>query len=306
MQIWVRYSEEYVNERFVRDGVEQKREETFDVPLSELSPEARGALLEIRKIRRGRLTFLGRGYARGPKFEAAKRPETPEDFESLIFRFADENREYLASVRESENEKLREIARHLEEIDSEETISAPLGRNRPDWGEHPSRFENADPDLREEVKALRDRVENRWIEQQQEKERAHREAKEAERRRLHQEKVAWCKEHGSDHLRESVEAGYNCQRMYVLERAAHEFPEYIADFEDEASWNNRACPSPEALAEAKRVDGKVVWLTSRAVAEKPQRLPEYEFDDYGEDDFEETEAVLIQDYLGKYDLIREM
>lgn len=114
----------------------------------------------------------------------------------------------------------------------------------------------------------------------------------AEKAEREAEKAAWIAEFGSQHLRAAFAAGYNSQRQYVIERAALEYPGYAIDFDDNAGWKARSFPSEAALAEALRVGGEVVWLTSEA--EKSE--------DWEED--QEREAVVVQGYLGKYDLIK--
>jgi len=139
---------------------------------------------------------------------------------------------------------------------------------------------------------------------------ARNQAEEAMRKLQEQSKAAWVEAHGSDHLKRACARGHDCQRLYVTERAALELPEYTVDFEDNAQWKDRACPTTAALDEAERVERLdlrpadeievlIVWLTSPARAE---RL-EYD-EDPGE--FEECEAVVVRGYLGKYDLVRQM
>jgi len=134
------------------------------------------------------------------------------------------------------------------------------------------------------------------IERVQRERRAQEEAARAAHER---EKAEWIARHGSERLRRQTAAGYDCQRRYVLERAAQEFPDYVLDFNDAASWRSRSCVSDEAFEEASRVGGTVVWLT----APPSSALPQEEGD---EEEFKQTEAVVVREYLGKYDLIRMM
>lgn len=106
-------------------------------------------------------------------------------------------------------------------------------------------------------------------------------AKEAEKR-------DWVMAHGSAHLKRCVEAGYNCQRLYLEELAALEYPGYTLDFNGNADWKSRSCPSPAAMDEAERVDGEVVWLIC-----PPSTI----------EDFEPCEAVLVE-YIDQHSLIR--
>lgn len=120
--------------------------------------------------------------------------------------------------------------------------------------------------------------------------------KEAARTQHEQERAAWVAQHGSPRLRKCLDQGYDCQRLYAIERAAIEYPGYILDYNDAARWKDRSGPSEAALDEAARVSGIVVWLTaepSAAVGDDP---------DYGV--FESCEAVIIREYLGKYDLVK--
>jgi len=133
-------------------------------------------------------------------------------------------------------------------------------------------------------------------------------AEEAERMRKIQEKReaekrAWIEAHGSEYLRRAcLKGGYDCQRRYIIERAAMEAPGYTVDFDDAAAWRSRSCPSAAALDEedAARALGlgepEIVWLTN------PPKDSHDDDDDYFE--FSPCEAVAIRGYLGKYDLVK--
>ncbi len=125
------------------------------------------------------------------------------------------------------------------------------------------------------------------------------------------EKAAWIDAHGSDYLKRATALGYDCQRWYASERAAFEFPGYVGDFDDQAGWNARVCPSMEALSEAERQiaaghNAEIVWLT-----QYPDGTLVYDDDEWDEDEEEEedkpddgVEAVVIHNFLAQYDLIR--
>lgn len=127
-------------------------------------------------------------------------------------------------------------------------------------------------------------------------------AKKAERSRREAEKAEWIAAHGSDYLKRCAKLDYDCQRQYVAERAEMEFPDYALDFDDKAHWRSRACPGEEALIEVERLIGnghkaEVVWLTH----------PPYEIteeDKYIDGPFEECEAIVIAEFLGKYYLVK--
>ena len=119
------------------------------------------------------------------------------------------------------------------------------------------------------------------------------------------ERRMWIGEHGSAHLKRAHGEGYDCQRLYVLERAGLEAPDFVVDFYQGAEWRERSCPTVAALdaGDAARELGLgepvIVWLTSEP---KPTKVE----DEYGEleEPFEPCEAVVLRDYLGKYDLVR--
>lgn len=117
---------------------------------------------------------------------------------------------------------------------------------------------------------------------------------EAEKARAQAEKRAWVEAHGSSHLRKALAAGHSCHQMYVRERAALEHPGFEVDLANEAEWKDRTCPSERALDLAAETPGaEVVWLTNPVGGE----------DVYG-DDWEACEAVVLREYLGRYDLVR--
>lgn len=117
-----------------------------------------------------------------------------------------------------------------------------------------------------------------------------------------QDKIDWIALCGSDHLKRATALGYNCQRYYVLERAEHELPGFTVDFNGYACWKERSCPGETALTEVERLIGqghnaRVVWLT-----EPPYKQSDEEH--YAEGPFEPCEAIVISDYLGKYQLVQ--
>lgn len=125
---------------------------------------------------------------------------------------------------------------------------------------------------------------------------------EAEAAARRDERATWIQAHGSLYLRKCLSSRYDCQRQYAIERAARDFPGYVVDIEDDATWKSRSGPSEAALDEAARVDGLVVWLTN-----EPRATPQATNDDGDyEEPFTPCEAVVIRAYLGKYDLVRAL
>ena len=114
----------------------------------------------------------------------------------------------------------------------------------------------------------------------------------------------WIEEHGSEYLKRAFGMGYNCHRKYVIERAACEAPGFTVDYSDKAEWKDRSCPSAKALDEAVAAgnlglgEARVVWLTNGPV---DVLTP---IDELLDDYFSPREAVVISEYLGKYNLVK--
>jgi hypothetical protein len=145
------------------------------------------------------------------------------------------------------------------------------------------------------VKSLRDRlavIESRSAEIVKGREIAAKEAIKADR-------LAWIENHGSEHLKKAIAAGYNCQRKYVEERSAFEFPEFDLDFDDLLKHRSRSCPSLNALDWLDRLpQGQIVWVEERHDRSDDDEDYEDELNYKGE------EAIVLERYLGKYDLVK--
>jgi len=131
-----------------------------------------------------------------------------------------------------------------------------------------------------------------------EEQRLYNEKKAAEKEALEKDKLDWINHYGSDHLKRAVRLGYVCQRKYVKERAAKEFPDFIVDLDNIATWNTISCPSLAKLSEVEKLiergyKAEVVWLTS----------PAYYLNEEDFDDFEPSEAIVVHDYLGEFTLV---
>jgi hypothetical protein len=117
---------------------------------------------------------------------------------------------------------------------------------------------------------------------------------EAEKQRKLAEMAAWIDLHGDERLKLAHANNYKCHRLYVTQRAALEYPGFVLDFDDKFTWKERVGPSLTALKKLGEYPGTnatIVWLTGM-----------------GDDDeeifeFQCSEAISIQSYLGKYDLI---
>ncbi len=80
------------------------------------------------------------------------------------------------------------------------------------------------------------------------------------------EKKAWIEQNGSERLRMGYRAGYNCQKIYEIERAQSVLgSDYVRD-SSEVEERDRSCPSLDAMQEVERLksviqkEAAVVWL----------------------------------------------
>jgi len=132
--------------------------------------------------------------------------------------------------------------------------------------------------VQELIQSVEEREEKRKMEQ-------------AEKQAKEREKAEWIQAHGSERLKEAFVRGYDCQRMYILERVAQELPGYIVyQFDGRDAWElrDRSCPSQEALEEVKRLEAQ-----GYRPAVKWAKLAPSDEDEGGE-----AEIVYIEDFHG--------
>ncbi len=131
--------------------------------------------------------------------------------------------------------------------------------------------------------------------------------REEEKAAREEEKARWIKAHGSERLRLAFEEGYEIGRIYTLERAEYEYPDWDIDYKDGASWNERKNPTLVELHVAEKAAAEtghrvtIVWLTS-----PPSLSKAVEYDEWDEDEFDQCAALVIEDYLGKYTLVKSL
>lgn len=106
------------------------------------------------------------------------------------------------------------------------------------------------------------------------------------------ERLAWIAEHGSPRLKKCIAHGYDCTRLYEIERAAVEFPGWAFDYNDTGTYKERSGPTLEALealeaaqAQYPQAEISIVWLTG-----EPTSAPGQEADE----EWEPREALLLE------------
>jgi len=140
-----------------------------------------------------------------------------------------------------------------------------------------------------------------------------REARAAEESRQFKEQMKWwVTDNGSEALRTAHARGYNVVGLYLRERVAKEFPGFELDTQKKAKWEDRANPSAaalnletETLARASqtvpRGQVRIVWLTRGIDGTNYKPLVRL-----GGSGPQPREAVLVQGYLGRYALVRDV
>jgi len=118
----------------------------------------------------------------------------------------------------------------------------------------------------------------------------------------------WIAEFGSKHLKDATSRGYNCDRLYQLERAAQEYPGFELDYDNNAEWTSRSCPSETALSQVTEIEQAhpdttvtVVWLTKPVFNSEIDEEKNYELALY---DFTEREAITVDDQNFTRDLVK--
>jgi hypothetical protein len=280
-------SAEWRNAEFIRTGEQPKRYQEVSFDMAEATPEQRKVIIwaapDLTISLNSEAEFSGPPTLEQvlPVIVRKAEAEIEQEKKSLDrnVRWATER---IASAIENKNVEVQTLARH------ELQKAASLGIDLREYSRLAAEHERLIPEFKA-YKAARD------AEYQRRKDEL--EAAEAQKRKAAEaEKLAWAQAHGSEHLRRACAGGYNCQRMYVTERAGQELPGFTVDFDKKSEWTNRACPSLTALDVAEAAikaghDATVVWFTAG-----PRGEDEYEF--------EPCEGVVIREYLGKYDLVR--
>jgi hypothetical protein len=113
------------------------------------------------------------------------------------------------------------------------------------------------------------------------------------------DKATWIEAHGSDRLKKAHSTGYPHNRAYTQERATAELGGgWIVDMKSAYEWDRNASPSEQALhleetLKDKGFKAQIVWVKSDGT----------ERDD--DDAFEPFEALVVREFLDRYDVIHE-
>ena len=267
----------------VETGDEPKAEQELVIDLAPLAPEQRAVLLDARdKWQSGPVALqkfspvsYPTGDDRDPWYATAR------DMDAVLTT-ADEVLAALAvAVTEQETARFEQARLRVEANadtvrDARAYLATPETENQPG---HLIFRPGLWPDAERyaEATALVEQVKieyERRLKLAGELNKAEAEAKKAKADAEDAARMVWAIGYGSDQLRRGLEAGYSCSRLYVVERAAVEFPDYVVDYNDTAAWKTRATPSIEALDERDAVLAahpdldpeavQIVWLTVSA------------------------------------------
>lgn len=269
-------SSAYRQNHFIETGQEYPAKVVVEIPFQELSPESRRIIVSVNPLLEAQLTLpspIQKGYWL-ETWPVPFVPSSPSEWEELLKLYQTAKENFLKATRESQKKKVNEKIAQLKQLlndgpnSQSKTISIPNELEGIEGYEEAIALQQAIASQIEQNIAERDR-----------------------------EKAQWIQQHGSSYLKNCAKYGYDCQRRYVYERAALEYPDYFIDFDDTAAFAQRTQPSAEALEEAIRVGGLVCWLTKVPKLKDAFKVFEGKAP---------CEAVVIRGYLDKYDLIREM
>ncbi len=304
MHVRLNLSNQYRQEQLIATGKALPQTVNKELPLAHLSPDSRRILVLLNPSLVDDMSLTlpkipSTGYDKQEEWYAPFEPQTPEEWGQLLTAFGQ-----ARSEREEQNKLIRLQKLHNYIAKMEHDLQATLAVLYQETSVDPVYEQFGE--LYQKAQTLLAQIQERYAAAEAENKRvvqAEAKVKDADKQRLAREKAEWIRAHGSKALRERFDAGYDCQRAYVVERAMHEYPSYTVDFNNEAEWKTRSCPGDVAFAEAQRVGGTVVFLTKQASDTIPQNDYEHE---YGAEPFEPSEAVVISGYLGKYTLVRQM
>lgn len=122
----------------------------------------------------------------------------------------------------------------------------------------------------------------------------------------------WIKNNGSIYLKNAYKYKCNIERIYAMERAAKEYPDYVLDYNKCASWEEDVLPSPSLLKELKTFKSNRLKSFVGKIITPPDNI----FKGYEEFDWikfnkrEELDylvgenTIITTNYLGKYTLIK--
>lgn len=159
----------------------------------------------------------------------------------------------------------------------------------------------------EALKEYKERKKEEEIEIKEQKERDRKRNEKLEA--IQKEKENWIRKHGSKYLNDCLDLDKKANLEYVVERAELEYPDYTVDYAENAEYETKVSPSQEALNELRElrennIESDIVWLT------KPAKIRNDEEDGYYYDEpyepYDPCEAIVIKNYLDKYELYKEM
>ena len=276
-------SEKFCNKIFIETGEMPSKNVELSIEATALSPEARSALIQTEN-----------GWQQycvlSEKFDSYL--SINDINASLVKRLEDRNQK----IKEALDAAIEKIKEYEQKSEEDLTKAYDLKTQISD-----EKFKDLSLEWYEKLEAIRQlqkRVKQSYLERERELERRKIEHQEAAKQRRLEQKKGWIESNGSKHLKKAFGAGYDCQRLYAQERAAMEFPAFHLDFDNKAEWNSRSCPSMKALEiaeEYSREIPEIVWVTRKHDFNPEEDLY------YPENN--ECEAVVIRDFLGKYDLV---
>ncbi len=221
----------------------------------------------------------------GGRFEFDFLPRTIEDWGGALYQFAKAAQARREAIYENAEKYLENLRGKERDFNPRFYIPAHVDKIAPGL----YREILAECDRLTHAQALLDKEQKECKEKQ---DAAEREEARVDKACREHERATWIAEHGSDYLKRAVEAGYDCQRLYVQERTELERAGFhIIYFENGWTWKERCCPSEKALDMSLAIpESRVVWVTG-----DPRT---YEVEDYAE-----YEGILIEGFLGEYTLI---
>jgi hypothetical protein len=116
------------------------------------------------------------------------------------------------------------------------------------------------------------------------------------------ERREWSEHHGSEHLKKSLLEGFDCKKLYVIERAALEAPDFEVDYYDAAKFDYISCPTWAALTAKDEAEALGLGLPMIVKLTRPPDSSDNS--DYPDDLDEPETAIMIERYLDEYNIFK--
>lgn len=248
-------SEEARKSYFIKNGVQLESEQTVEIPTKLISADSREYVWDIMskskildlikvKIQLNGDVFDDEVFERSYNYYSPFIPAGPSEWDEYFTKHREFRDSQLDILRKSvafyANSSLKSINKAIQEGRFYHEIEDLVPGKPYSIGIQESVLPSLLDAIKEYFKGRNDRV-------NQEK----------------MDKIDWISDFGSDRLRKAFFGGYECERLYLTERAMDEFPDFEVLDRNTTTYVDVSSPSLSALELAEKVNGRVVIMQQK-------------------------------------------